>query len=170
MTSMNVYSKEQIDAKIPATTSASAGDVLTLDSNKDAIWQAPISGKTVIDITTQQQLLDYLKTAQIGDILVGENLGANNSTNKYYLGRFSAVLGYKDTNYLYFYSSGQVTVSNGTFPVHYLQYNVSANSTINNSSMLVNYFTTFGAGSTSSGFQFKTLNTLDLFAHVKVIR
>lgn len=50
MTTINLYSKEQIDAKIPVTTIASAGDVLTLDSNKDAIWQAPSGGSDEPDI------------------------------------------------------------------------------------------------------------------------
>lgn len=44
MPSINMYTKEQVDAKVPPTTNASAGNVLTLDSNKDAVWQAPSGG------------------------------------------------------------------------------------------------------------------------------
>lgn len=50
MTTLNIYSKEQVDALIagagglPDPTSASAGDVLTLDSNKDPAWAAPGGG------------------------------------------------------------------------------------------------------------------------------
>ena len=42
MTNLNIYSKEQIDAKIPATSSASNGDVLTFNGTSTE-W-APASG------------------------------------------------------------------------------------------------------------------------------
>ena len=50
MPTVDIYSKQQVDALIagagglPDPTSASAGDVLTLDSNKDPAWSAPSSG------------------------------------------------------------------------------------------------------------------------------
>ena len=50
MPTIKIYSKEQVDALIagagglPDPTSASAGDVLTLDSNKDPAWIAPSGG------------------------------------------------------------------------------------------------------------------------------
>ena len=50
MPTVDFYSKSQVDALIagagglPDPTSASAGDVLTLDSNKDPAWVAPSSG------------------------------------------------------------------------------------------------------------------------------
>lgn len=42
MTNINIYSKEQIDAKIPSTTGASSGDVLTFNGSSTE-W-APASG------------------------------------------------------------------------------------------------------------------------------
>lgn len=50
MPTVDIYSKQQVDALIagagglPDPTSASAGDVLTLDSNKDPAWVAPSGG------------------------------------------------------------------------------------------------------------------------------
>lgn len=43
MTSMNLYSKEQIDDKIPPTTGASVGDVLTVGSSGTE-WSTPSGG------------------------------------------------------------------------------------------------------------------------------
>lgn len=50
MASIDLYTKQQVDALIasagglPDPTSASVGDVLTLDSNKDPAWTAAASG------------------------------------------------------------------------------------------------------------------------------
>lgn len=50
MPTVDIYSKQQVDALIagagglPDPTSASAGDVLALDSNKDPAWVAPSGG------------------------------------------------------------------------------------------------------------------------------
>ena len=50
MPTVDIYSKQQVDALIagagglPDPASASAGDVLTLDSNKDPAWVAPSGG------------------------------------------------------------------------------------------------------------------------------
>lgn len=58
MPTIKIYSKEQVDALIasagglPDPTSASAGDVLTLDSNKDPAWVPPTGGKTKHTYTT----------------------------------------------------------------------------------------------------------------------
>lgn len=52
MPTIKIYSKEQVDALIasagglPDPTSASAGDVLTLDANKDPAWVAPSGGNS----------------------------------------------------------------------------------------------------------------------------
>ena len=100
MTNVNFYSKEQIDAKVPDSsaasvgdvltigtggthewaagggglpdpTSASAGDVLTLDSNKDAIWQTPSGGGTVTTSMNRNTFLDWFANANYGDRLDG---------------------------------------------------------------------------------------------------
>lgn len=58
MPTIKIYSKEQVDALIsgagglPDPTSASAGDVLTLDSNKDPAWVAVSGGKAKHTYTT----------------------------------------------------------------------------------------------------------------------
>lgn len=59
MPTVDIYSKQQVDALIasagglPDPASASAGDVLTLDSNKDPAWVAPSGGgsHTTVSVT-----------------------------------------------------------------------------------------------------------------------
>lgn len=83
MTSMNVYSKEQIDAKIPATTSAAAGDVLTLDSNKNAIWQAPSGGGGVtITELNSNNLISSIMSMDIGDKIIANQIGSGANNGK----------------------------------------------------------------------------------------
>lgn len=58
--------------ELPATTSASAGDVLTLDSNKDPAWVAPSGGGgTKVTITSQAELIAFMNSANDGDELYG---------------------------------------------------------------------------------------------------
>ena len=58
MPTVDIYSKQQVDDLIagagglPDPTSASAGDVLTLDSNKDPAWVAPSGGMTLHTYTS----------------------------------------------------------------------------------------------------------------------
>ena len=47
-----------VESGLPDTTSASAGDVLTLDSNKDAVWQTP-SGGDDYDIVVTPFVKEY---------------------------------------------------------------------------------------------------------------
>ena len=69
MTSMNLYSKEQIDDKIPPTTGASVGDVLTVGSSGTE-WSTPSGGgitRTVTEITSATVFKSLLQNANIGD-------------------------------------------------------------------------------------------------------
>lgn len=68
MPTIQIYDKSQVDALIasagglPDPTSASAGDVLTLDSNKDPAWVAPSGGGGLSKITfsTWLELKNYI--------------------------------------------------------------------------------------------------------------
>jgi len=68
---------------LPDSTSANAGDVLTLDSNKDAVWQAPSGGltRTITDITSYNELVYAMTHASLGDMIVGAFLGRSSSTD-----------------------------------------------------------------------------------------
>lgn len=63
MTTIQIYDKSQVDALIagagsglPDSTSASAGDVLTLDSNKDPEWSTPATPSAGITAHTYSTL------------------------------------------------------------------------------------------------------------------
>ena len=56
---------------LPDPTSATAGDVLTLDSNKDAVWQTPSGGGTVTTSMNRNTFLDWFANANYGDRLDG---------------------------------------------------------------------------------------------------
>ena len=58
---------------LPDPTSASAGDVLTLDSNKDAVWQTPSGGGsgTVTTTMNKSMFLTWYTNANYGDRLDG---------------------------------------------------------------------------------------------------
>ena len=87
MPTVDIYSKQQVDALIagagglPDPASASAGDVLTLDSNKDPAWVAPSGGggRTTVSITTQAELIAFMEAAKDGDELYGTFMYKNGS-------------------------------------------------------------------------------------------
>ena len=57
--------------ELPATTSATAGDVLTLDSNKDAVWQTPSGGGvTIREINGIADIYDWINNCKLYDQFV----------------------------------------------------------------------------------------------------
>ena len=84
MTTVQFYSKDQVDAKIPessqlvpATTGASAGDVLTFDG-EDVAWTAPAPSGSVRVMTqyfNMTTLVEAMGNAPIGSQLIARKLG-----------------------------------------------------------------------------------------------
>lgn len=73
------------DAGLPDTASASAGDVLTLDNNKDAVWSTPSSGSNIVKTTLSASTLsDWLENANVGDVLTFQEITKSNSASFYY--------------------------------------------------------------------------------------
>ena len=63
MASIDLYTKQQIDAKIPSTSGASSGDVLTFNGSA-TVWAAPGGGGASLeDDTIWQMILASIKSA-----------------------------------------------------------------------------------------------------------
>lgn len=87
MATVNFYSKEQIDEKIPDTAGASQGDVLTVGASGTE-WATPSGGggKTIEVIDTTEKFWDAILNAEIGDEIIsragsGTNFSIKNNTD-----------------------------------------------------------------------------------------
>ena len=84
MATVNLYSKEQIDVKIPDNTSASVGDVLAKGADGNE-WITPSSGGSIqkVAYTSWANLIGDIvnRTIKDGDIIFGEMIRVNRTND-----------------------------------------------------------------------------------------
>ena len=93
MTSMNIYSKEQIDAKaaaiLPATTGATAGQVLGLDANLEPAWISGGAPAPILkDLINTTITLSGSKTTFASGVYIGMLDSTTSQTTTYDVGGY----------------------------------------------------------------------------------
>ena len=81
MTSINVYSKEQIDTKVPPTTGASVGDVLTVGSS-GVEWATPSGGSEWEELDKTNLPTDFKAYDEIAAI-ISFDVATNGTTSSW---------------------------------------------------------------------------------------
>ena len=157
MATVNFYSKEQIDEKIPDTAGASQGDVLTIGASGTE-WATPSGGMTAHTYTTVGEFsADYiahpnaiLRPNDIFDITNPSNAGNLNIL-------LSRVV-YRDSNKnSYDIITHMITATGNSYRLVYLSGNLDVASTATSITMYGYYWYTGGSGSEGP----KTFNISD---------
>ena len=107
---------------LPDPTSASAGDVLTLDNNKDAVWQTPSGGGvTIREINGIADIYDWINNCKLYDQFVFKDGYNTTSTGHQFDVGVMTVTGKSGTNTVTIkcLGTGRYMASGGTSYVTY---------------------------------------------------
>jgi len=87
MATVEFYSKTQVDAKVPDSSAASVGDVLTIGTGGVHEWAAGGGGggRTITEIgtggtATASEILTAIENCEVGDKIIGNSLSFNANT------------------------------------------------------------------------------------------
>ena len=89
MASIDLYTKQQIDAKLPDTSGASSGDVLTFNGTNTE-WAAPSGGgsRTITNLTTVADVFNAINNIAVGDEIIIDGLYDDDNEEDLQKGRF----------------------------------------------------------------------------------
>ena len=168
MPTVDIYSKQQVDALIvgagglPDPASASVGDVLTLDSNKDPAWVAPSGGQTVLSASTRSDLIDLIVNNP--NALITLNVQEGNTVGHFQL-KFNAYYTLSGSTYnMKLCTTGPGSASDGTsfyiFSIGGFAKNTTTTLTLNISRVYLNPYADYVMNGSDATTQ--TINVSDI--------